>query len=196
MVSTQERKHIWQLCEDCADNIYTMNQPSPSYSLAVAQMLYGTACKESDLRHRRQTVFDWDGTRGAFSLWQVEYGSMETSINWLKKKPDTLERVSQWLFQSKRATVEWVDLDKKTLLYMMRGWDRFGVLFARLHYFRVRQSIPSELHNQAEYWLTFYNCMGCTKDPRSKNMSLDSAKNHCINSYIESWNRYSDGVVI
>ena len=53
--------------------------------------------------------------------------------------------------------------------------DKIGVLFCRLHYFRVNDPIPASLADQAAYWKRWYNTTAGAGTP---------------DQYIKSWGRH------
>ena len=151
---------IWRLCQDCAKEIYGAIAPTPAYADSAARLLFGTAAQESGLRWERQRTPRWEGDVGGFGKWQVERGSIMDSLAYLRVRPDILKRATQWLFADPHAPLNWPDLiPMGALLWALRldDNDKVGVLFCRLHYFRVREPIPKQTIDQAAYWKLRYN---------------------------------------
>jgi len=178
-------ERMWDLCLDCAENVFP-SKPYPShYTRSVAALLQMTWLHESGGgRYRRQGGFSTDSTRGAFSIFQIEKCSLQDSLLWLGKHPDALERTEQWI---KRDTKSWYphlwrmveDLEIPTdrlkfpclllpdFLDMLLALqdpvgDRTAAAFARIHYLRVPKRVPSfngldSVKEMAEYAKKYYN---------------------------------------
>ena len=181
MVDANERMRLYCLSLSCAQAIYGGRQPSLGYAIRVADQLFMTASHESHLVHRRQGVFAGKDTRrGAWSLWQVEWGSMETSLRKLAKKQPHAVRAVNWLtaFQGdshmvmhqalrgisglpNRAKADDLAGDSVFVrlldLMLTKEGDPLGCLFARLHYLRVPAAIPRTTEGMAEYAKEHYN---------------------------------------
>jgi hypothetical protein len=160
-----EHLEIWRLCQSCALEIYGAKPPNDRYAGIVARLLFGTAAKESGLVWRRQRTCTYEGDVGGFSLWQVEWdSSVVPSAAYLRRRTDVWDRATDWLWRDVKAPRDWLTrMDKSALLWSLRGWDRMGCLFARLHYLRVQAAIPERLEDQAAYWLTYNNGGGVLK---------------------------------
>ena len=159
MPEHEHARRIWRLCQACARSVYT-TKPSAAYADRVARLLFGTAAQESGLRWERQRTPRWEGNVGGFSKWQLETGSIDLSRAMLRSRPALLTRATDWLFADPRANTTWVNvLPLEYVLWAMRldDNDKIGVLFARLHYMRVRPLVPASLVDQAAYWKRWYN---------------------------------------
>lgn len=155
---------IAAIARSAAANVYLLDQHSASYQETVARMLCAVAAMESGLEERRQRAMPWYTDVGAFSLWQVEGGSVADSIAFLKKHPDLFSRATEWLWETKAAENRWTDvMGIRGITWAMRGWDRIGCLFARLHLLRQAGPIPPDLDSQFTYWLNRYNGQGVLK---------------------------------
>ncbi len=154
-----EPEDIWRLCLDCAQHIYGLRKPRPHYVRRVAELLFGTAAKESwGFQFRRQKNMPWRGSHGGFSLWQVEQGSMITSMGYLRRREDVAERAREWLWRGEEVPPDSLTaMTQDGLLMLMRTCDRTGVLFARLHYLCVPESVPEGAGPQAAYWKKHFN---------------------------------------
>lgn len=171
----------WELCKDCARSIYGQTAPNARYADAVARLLFGTAAQESGLKWRRQRSCSWAGPVGGFSLWQVEYkASVVPSLVYLQRRQDVLQRATAWLWQDPHATAAWVNLSQDDMLWLLRGWDRIGVLMARLHYMRVQDAVPGDLEAQAAYWKKYYNTV---------------AGKGTVGQYVDNWWEFCESVV-
>jgi hypothetical protein len=148
------------LCRGCAAEVYGGRAPTPEYGERVARLLFGTAAQESGLEWERQRSVRWETEIGGFSKWQVEAGSIEASLWYLRRRRDVLERATGWLFGDSHAPVNWPDvIPFGAVLWALRlnDNDRIGVLFARVHYFRVAEPVPGTVEEQAGYWKRWYN---------------------------------------
>lgn len=168
------------LAVDCANNVYRIAPPSIDYTNRVITLLMGTGAQESGFRTRRQTSFPWASDEGGFGWWQCERGSITDSLIMLRRNLTLADRVSTWLWQDIRANRDWLALSTEGILWMMRGWDRLGVLMCRLHYLRKIEPIPAGLPAQAEYWLEHYNCGGALKR---------LTKEQALQQYIDNYNK-------
>jgi len=181
MESTTMMEHarrIWRLCQGCAVTVHGAKPPSPAYADRTARLLFGTAAQESNLTWERQRTPRFEGKVGGFSKWQVEPGSVDASLAYLRERPDVLARATEWLFADPHAPVAWPDLiPMDALLWALRldDNDRIGVLFSRLHYFRVHDPIPESLADQAAYWKHWYNT---------------PAGSGTVEEYLANWDRY------
>mgnify|MGYP006863440804 FL=1 len=149
---------------DCAANIYGKIPPSDEYARRVAALLVGTAAVESAFAHRRQIGFSWASTRGGWSLWQLEAGSIQDSLRYLGDREALHRRCEAWLLgPGGEGQIPWVldsMLARSSLLYHLQAVatsDRLACLFARLHYMRRPEPVPATEKERAFYWKKFYN---------------------------------------
>ena len=171
-------RRIWRICRDCAATVYGAKLPSPAYAERTARLRFGTAAQESNLTWERQRTPRFEGKVGGFGKWQVEPGSVAASLAYLRQRPGVLAHATHWLFADPHAPVTWPDLiPMDALLWALRldDNDKIGVLFARLHYFRVSAPIPDSLADQAAYWKRWYNT---------------SAGSGTVEEYLANWDRY------
>ena len=157
---TDTARRVWRLCLQCAHGVYGARPPTDYYANRVAKLLFGTAAQESNLTWERQRTPRWEGAIGGFGKWQVEPGSVAASLEYLRRRPDVLARATQWLFADPNAPLTWPNLiPMDAILWAMRldDNDNIGVLFSRLHYFRVPDAIPESITDQADYWKRWYN---------------------------------------
>jgi hypothetical protein len=141
-------------------------------------MLFGTAAQESGLRWERQRSPRWDSDVGGFSKWQLEKASIIDSLKFISTRPALAGRVNAFLFDDPNVPLDYLQrIPIEWILFAMRldCNDKIGVVFARLHYFRVPESIPSSLEDQAAYWKQYYNTPLGAGTPQQ---------------YIVSYNRY------
>lgn len=90
-VEAKQIKYVWDICQDIANSILHRGR-TPQYLKSVALLLLGTAAVESGLTVRRQVPFP-PNNKGGFGLWQIEKGSVETSLPYLER----VDRLPQWL---------------------------------------------------------------------------------------------------
>ena len=185
MPNANEKMRVYCLGLSCAQAIWNTRAPTLAYAVRVADQLFMTAAHESALVHRRQgAFFGRDTRRGAWSLYQLEWGSVEASLRLLYRKHEMGTRALCWLsgfqgadlrgaMQSALAQVTELpadtpcdDLDEVSpfvrLLELMLepSGDPLGCLFARLHYMRVPEPIPATPAEMADYAKEHYNGPG------------------------------------
>lgn len=141
--------------------LFTKQRPSFSYAVDASNLLFMTAAHESDgFKARRQYSFvGATGARrwqGAFSLFQVEWGSIQSSLQFLDKNPQLKERANWWLSQVQGSINE---KRKEVILPLLEttDGDYLSIVLARIHYLRVPASIPGTLEGMAEYAKRYYN---------------------------------------
>lgn len=149
------------MCESAGAMIYDTRQPTERYAMMAGQLLFMTAAHESDgFRARRQYGFSRDSTRGAFGLLQLEKGSIGDSLKMLATRPNLAEHTREYLRQYPAvADIPFTAdaLPRVLLLLQSAEGDALGVMLARLHYLRVRASIPELPAVQAVYAKRYYN---------------------------------------
>lgn len=112
------------------------------YSEDAVSLLMGTCAQESALgKYRRQL-----GGGPALGVFQMEPATFrDICENFLRYKPELQDKV-------KRVSgVEFFDAGD------LVDNDRLAVCFARVHYLRVKESIPGDLRGWARYWKRYYN---------------------------------------
>jgi hypothetical protein len=154
-------QHVQDLCRGCAAAVYNNTAPNKRYASDVSNLLFMTIAHESDgFRARRQYGFSWGSDRGAWSLAQVEQGSVLDSMKFMAARTNLAQRAVQWASCDDRATADWLlDLPVETVLRLLPMSERLTVLFCRLHYLRVPAFVPHDLSAQAEYAKRYYNTM-------------------------------------
>ena len=107
------------------------------YSQEASELIFGTISQESHLgKYRRQMVKNWDISKHAIGISQVE----RSTFNWL-----------QTVFVGKipqLSKIQFIDLAYN---------DEMAILFCRLRYLVDPNPIPKTLEKQAEYWKRIYN---------------------------------------
>ena len=201
MPHANEKMRVYCLGMSCAHAIWNTRAPNLSYVVRVADQLFMTAAHESHLVHRRQVSFVGKSTRrGAWSLYQVEWESIEASLRLLARKPAMAERALNWLaaFQGAdlsgvlRVAVQGVgglrdgirvdDLYADSVwcrlldLMLKKSGDPLGCLFARLHYLQVPAPIPSSPEKMADYAKEHYNTAAGKATPQ---LYLDAFRRMC-----------------
>ncbi|HRT22425.1 MAG TPA: hypothetical protein P5318_20120 [Candidatus Hydrogenedentes bacterium] len=175
---------IWNICNQCARNVYGTAAPNQRYADATARLLFGTAAQESALLWERQRSPRYDGQVGGFSKWQLETASIKESLAFLRSRQPLLKNATDFLFADPHAPVSWIDqMTLDAILWSMRmdDNDKLGCLFARIHYmWSTPAPIPYSLDEQAAYWKTYYN------SPHGAGTTTQ---------YIESWRRLCEPVI-
>lgn len=150
---------VWRLCQECAAEIYDTYPYSAWTQDKIARLLFGTAAQESRLIYRRQisskTNKPMEGYGGAFSLWQVERGSVRLTLQSLRKRPNIARRAHNFCFSEDDPFI--CEMPAEAILERSMTNDRLGCLLGRMHYLRVRCQIPDSLEEQAYYWKRWYN---------------------------------------
>jgi len=183
MDEARNATRIWEVCQECAGAIWGRVAPNAGYQRAVGELLFGTACVESDLRLRRQQGLPFWGSNGGFSLWQLEIASIQESVRWVLGRGMLEQRCAEWLFHDARTFgMPWLYGQDEEILFAMalRDNDRIGVLFSRLHYLRVAAPVPRTVDDQAAYWKQWYN--------------TELGKG-TVEGYLEKWGKYRDLVI-
>ena len=159
---TDNARRIWGLCLGCARAIWGMRRPTDGYALRTARLMFGTAAQESSLRWERQEGPMFSGRVGGFSKWQLEVGSIQESLAYLRRRRDVMERATTWLFADDDAGPEWLQMGIESILWSLRMNDNDvpGVMFCRLHYlWSTTEPIPEGIEGQARYWKLWYNSL-------------------------------------
>jgi len=159
---------IRRLCVDCAARF-----PNPEHA---ADLLLGTAAQESGFIHRRQIGFG-DELRGGFGLWQVEPGSIKSSLSYINRRLEFTVAGLAFLASYQFGLCDLLrSQNVADIANIMRdpAGDPMACLFARYHFLRISAPIPEDLHAQAAYWKQYYN----TK--RGKGIAQQ---------YIDNWQR-------
>lgn len=157
---TAAEKRISRICVHCADEIYPGNPPSNEYAKRAAELLLMTVAHESGgLRWRRQLRYNPFSVGGGFGLFQVQWNSIETSLDYIDARPDLRKRCIEFLAEygfdgnilNRRA--------KKAILgiLQMPAGDPLGCLFARVHYLARPGAIPADDEGRAAYAKRHYN---------------------------------------
>ncbi len=106
----------------------------------AVNLLMGTAYQESRLKALRQY-----GGGPALSVFQIEPATYcDIWDNWLKYNNGPRMTISNWL--GPRQGLEALETD---LIY--------AAMMARVHYRRVRESLPNCAEGYARYWKKYYN---------------------------------------
>lgn len=163
------------LCRSCAQEVYGAKAPTAEYAERVARQLVGIAAAESGFKHRRQIGFSWEKERGAWGLWQTEFGAVSDSLKLLQRRPDLERRAAFWLYGIEGADMtDWYGMLPLHLLRTVGGWVRAGCLFCRLDMFQDPKPVPADLMGQADWWKKNYN-------------STEGAGT--VGGYVEAWSR-------
>lgn len=117
------------------------------YSDSAVMMLLETACAESQLTYVKQI-----GGGPALGFFQMEPATYTDIFNWIcLKGKEYYNRVSYCIYELPESNIM---LPNHThLIHNIR----LQTVFARLHYWRVKDPIPEASPARAEYWKKFYN---------------------------------------
>jgi len=111
------------------------------YSEAAEQLLLGTAAQESGFEFIHQI-----GGGPALGLWQMEPATHnDIANNYLKYRPE----LAAAIFRASGCA----GLEANNLLKNLS----YACAFARVHYWRVKESLPPDLLGQAKYYKVYYN---------------------------------------
>lgn len=113
------------------------------HSTDAVELIMGTFAQESNFKYTRQI-----GGGPALGYGQIEPATFDDIIvNFLRFKPDLLEKIMK--VSGTVALEPDMLLENKTLMICM----------ARIHYFRVKSSLPSykDVWAMGEYWKKYYN---------------------------------------
>jgi len=129
------------LCLNIQTVLHDLNSVIP-YSDEAHMLLCGTCAQESAFgKYRRQI-----GGGPALGIFQMEPGTFDDIvINFMEYKPQLADCIMD--------LADVYDFDSK----LLEVNDILSTCFARVHYFRVKEKIPSDLPGQAEYWKKHYN---------------------------------------
>jgi hypothetical protein len=155
---------VYALSLECAQAIWDKVEPSDRYAHAVARLLTGTAAHESGgLRWTRQLdrrgkPYSDDDLYGAWSYWQLELGSVETSIALLTRRPGIEGAAMSWYRNGEGPqNPPWRSRVPIDFMVRLKTDVALACLFARLHYLRVPAPVPADVVAQAWYWKKYYN---------------------------------------
>ena len=159
MANIRVPKHIEDMCTQCAHEVYLGDPPTEPYTLAVKELLIGTAVQESDrFRARRQYGFDYISLRGAWGLWQMEIGAATDAIKYLNKNPRMRDRAIRFITQGVAADIRiFSEMQAMTLMHMISLNDRLACALARVNYWQKKGRIPATPEGHAKYWKKYHN---------------------------------------
>lgn len=113
------------------------------YSEDAVNLLMGTAAQESNFgKYIRQL-----GNGPALGIFQMEPATYDDIVNtYLRYKPDLLNDIED----SCQCNIE---NNSEALV-----WNtKLAICMSRIHYFRVKESLPNNISGYAKYWKTYYN---------------------------------------
>lgn len=112
------------------------------YSDNALNLLLGTCAQESTFgKYRRQF-----GGGPALGIFQMEPATFrDICDNFLRYKPELIRKTQK---------VSGVDCFEPNDLI---NNDKLAICFARIHYLRIKESIPGDLQGWARYWKKYYN---------------------------------------
>lgn len=118
-------------------------------SVEAQDLLFGTACVESDCgRYLYQNDGDDDIFDGGLGVFQME---AKTAIdiwdNYISYRP----HLSKFMIQ------EFILIDEKSMVTLLIDNLDYAIVMSRLHYYRKKEKLPSEVGAMAGYWKKHYN---------------------------------------
>jgi hypothetical protein len=152
-------KQVLALCCAVARAIPTASNPE-RHEWNVARLLFSTVAHESDgFRARRQYGFTAHSTKGAFGLWQCEWGSISSSLQALVYRPAINEQCIAWVdtFGISRDCLLPSNQPQTLLLLQEEKGDPLSAMFARLHYKWIPEAVPENIYDIAAYAKKYYN---------------------------------------
>jgi hypothetical protein len=158
------------------------------YNRAVAELLFGTAAKESNLLYSRQLSPRFDSNAGGFGLWQVELATARYLLAEFVRGRVVEARCHEFLFgRDTSVPTDWAHkISDDRLAGMIWRDARLGVVLARLKYLSIPAVIPSN-DSRVErefahgiYWLRYYNGYGCNRH---------HTRDECVDQYVTSYQR-------
>lgn len=153
MNQAEMSKKIWEMSNECGHAFH-----STEYGDRVGKLLFMTAAHESGgFLFRRQTTFSKNSLNGAFSLWQFEIGSVSDSIRWIGSRQHLHDKAIGFVGEKDFALLQRKRLMELLLYVQKPEGDRLACLLARLHYFRMRESVPEDLEGLSRYAKKYYN---------------------------------------
>lgn len=112
------------------------------YSDNALNLLLGTCAQESAFGKYRKQL----GGGPALGIFQMEPATFrDICDNFLRYKPELISKIQKI---SQVDSFEPNDLVNN---------DKLAICFARIHYLRVKSSIPSDISGWAKYWKQHYN---------------------------------------
>lgn len=152
-------KDILSLCCAVARAVPTAMH-SQEHEWNVIRLLFMTVAHESDgFRARRQYGFTPHSLKGAFGLWQCEWGSVSTSLDHLVYRPAVHEQCVAWVDAFDIPRDHLLAANREQILLALQGQagDPLSALFSRLHYKWVPEYVPENIYDMARYAKQYYN---------------------------------------
>lgn len=146
----------------CVKSCYSSTPPSAEYADRVARLMVGTMAYESLFYYRRQTVFNWDSTRGAWGLGQMELSGINRAWSRLTLSRALSDRASRWVFGQESNSLALLARIKDRLgdhdfARLLSGHDRLAIVLMRGYYLADPLPVPSDIRDQAEYYKRVWN---------------------------------------
>lgn len=152
-------EYVVDLCKGVAEVIPTKDDPA-THNANVARMLFMVAAHESiGFRTRRQDGFSRESTRGAFSFWQIEWPSVELSLENLITRPLLEVQVGIWMSRYGLPARFLDPANKAEVLLVLQEetGDPLGALFARLHHKWYPAYVPACIYEMGKYCKAYHN---------------------------------------
>ena len=121
------------------------------YSNEAEDLILGTGLYESRYRYIRQI-----GSGIAKSFWQVEVATAQDNINSYLKFRKSKSRMCA---SAALVSVQYVSpgIKDEEVGDMLEANIAYGIMHARLKYWRVPKKVPTDLEGQAHYYKKYYN---------------------------------------
>lgn len=174
-IESAHKRCVWSLCVECANSLGPSILFDPAvdyerkqqYVQATAELLFGTAAIESDLRYMRQTTVDPMSERGGFGLWQIELETANSLLTNLRHRPTLSAAVASFIWPDDTYPNRWYEVGStvgnRRISWLLRGSHRAGAAIARLKYLSIPSAIPwddmpeKRTERLGEYWKEHYN---------------------------------------
>lgn len=117
------------------------------YSDDAVKLLLGTAAQESKLGHWIDQTTPGPGP--AYGMWQMEKATYKDHCSWMQRYNKTLWKQSLAVNIPTSFIIDGVD--------ELQGNLYLACFFARIHYWRIKESLPTTLEGYARYWKKYYN---------------------------------------
>ena len=154
------RVQIYPMVALCGEMVYNRKPPTPEYATNAKALLMMTAAHESGgFHYRRQGGYSPYSTSGAFGLFQLEWISISSSLDYLDRRTELKDHCLEYLepYGFHNAILD--RRAKGAILNILQqpAGDALGCMFARVHYLPKRGKIPDTLEGMAKYAKKYYN---------------------------------------
>ncbi len=127
---------------ELVDNTLKMLHPVIPYSRDASYLIWGTGAHESMQWTKRRQM----GGGPALGYWQMEPATFYDIVdNFLEYKPAIKAKIMEISGVSDFSANDLVENDV------------LAICMCRVHYFRVKEKLPTSLDGMARYWKKYYN---------------------------------------